>query len=160
MTGGWRGRGDASGDRPKEDIVAESKTKTKPTAMAVDEFVHAVGDPGRRQDCLALIALMKKITRCEPKMWGSSIVGFDDHHYRYESGREGDTFVLGFSPRKDAITLYLGPGLERFRETLDQLGKHRTGKGCLYIRRLADVDGSVLANLLEQAASNLQNGAG
>jgi hypothetical protein len=128
--------------------------------MTIDEFVKAVGDPGRRQDCLALIALMKKITGSEPRMWGSSIVGFGDHHYRYESGRKGDTFVLGFAPRKDAITVYLGPGLEGFQETLNQLGKHKAGKGCLYLRKLEDVDGSVLANLLKQAASSLQNGAG
>jgi hypothetical protein len=141
-----------------EDTVATSKTR--PISTIVDEFVKAVEDPGRREDCLALIALMKEITGCEPRMWGSSIVGFGDHHYRYASGREGDTFILGFSPRKDALTLYLGPGLERFQQTLDRLGKHKTGKGCLYLRRLQDVDGSVLANVLKQAASNLLNGSG
>jgi uncharacterized protein DUF1801 len=135
-------------------------SKTKPTPTTADDFVKALDDPKRREDCLALIALMKTITGSEPKMWGASIVGFGDHHYRYESGREGDTFVLGFSPRKDAITIYLGPGLERFQAIVDQLGKCKTGKGCLYIRKLEDVDGSVLANLLKQAASNLQNGVG
>jgi hypothetical protein len=151
-------RADASGTRPKEDPVAAPKTK--PTPTSVDDFVKAIDDPKRREDCLALIALMKKITKSEPKMWGSSIVGFGDHHYRYESGREGDTFVLGFSPRKDALTLYMGPGLERFQETLDQLGKYKTGKGCLYIRRLEDVDESILSKLLKQAATNLLNAAG
>ena len=138
-----------------------AEQKTKPTPASVDEFVKAIGDPKRREDCLTLIALMKKTTKCEPRMWGSSIVGFGDHHYRYESGREGDTFILGFSPRKDALTLYLGPcGIDRFQDTLDQLGKHKTGKGCLYIRRLDDVNQSVLATLLKKAATNLHNSAG
>lgn len=134
--------------------------KTKPTVASVEGFLNGIDDPNRREDCLAIAALMKKITRCEPRMWGTSIVGFGDHHYRYESGREGDTFILGFSPRKDALTLYLGPGLERFQETLDRLGKYKTGKGCLYIRRLEDVDTSVLAMLLKTAATNWSDGAG
>jgi hypothetical protein len=132
-----------------------AEQKTKPTPASVDEFVKAIGDPKRREDCLTLIALMKKTTKCEPRMWGSSIVGFGDHHFRYESGREGDTFVLGFSPRKDAITLYLGPTIDRLQEILDRLGKYKTGKGCLYIRRLDDVDESVLATLLRKAAANV-----
>ncbi len=134
--------------------------KTKPTPASVDDFVKAIADPKRREDCLTLIALMKKATKCEPKMWGLSIVGFGDHHYRYESGGEGDTFILGFSPRKDALTLYMGPSIDRFSETLDRLGKHKTGKGCLYIRSLADIDQSVLATLLKKAATNLLNSAG
>lgn len=134
--------------------------KTKPSLTSVEEFVKAIDDPKRREDCLTLVALMKEITGSEPKMWGSSIVGFGDFHYRYESGHEGDTFVLGFSPRRDATTLYLGPGIERFRETLDQLGKFKTGKGCLYIRKLEDVDGSVLSKLLKQAATHLPKAAG
>jgi hypothetical protein len=137
-----------------------AEQKTKPTPASVEDFVKAIDDPKRREDCLTLIALMKKTTKCEPKMWGASIVGFGDHHYRYESGREGDTFVLGFSPRKDAITVYLCRALDRFQETLDQLGKHKTGKGCLYIRRLEDVDGSVLATLLKKAVDGLLNSAG
>jgi hypothetical protein len=137
-----------------------AEQKTKPTAASVEDFVKAIDDPKRREDCLALIALMKKTTKCEPKMWGANIVGFGDHHYRYESGHEGDTFILGFSPRKDAISLYLSCDLGRFRETLDQLGKHKTGKGCLYIRRLEDVNQSVLATLLKEAANGLPKAAG
>jgi Domain of unknown function (DU1801) len=137
-----------------------AEQKTKPTAASVEDFVKAIDDPKRREDCLTLIALMKKTTKCEPKMWGANIVGFGDHHYRYESGHEGDTFILGFSPRKDAISLHLSCDLGRFRETLDQLGKHKTGKGCLYIRRLDDVNPSVLATLLKKAANGLPNAAG
>jgi Domain of unknown function (DU1801) len=144
--------------RPKEDTVATQKTK--PTAASVDEFVKAVDHPRRREDCLTLIALMKKVTKCEPKMWGPSIIGFGDRHYRYESGCEGDTCIIGFSPRKDALALYLSCDLEQLRDTLDQLGKHKTGKGCLYIRKLEDVDESVLALLLKKAASSHRNSAG
>ena len=134
--------------------------KTKPTPAGVEDFVKAFGDENRRADCNTLIALMRKITRCEPRMWGASIVGFGDHYYRYESGREGDTFILGFSPRKDALTLYLGPcGIDQFQETLGQLGKHKTGKGCLYIRTLAEVDKSVLESLLKKAAASLRDSA-
>jgi hypothetical protein len=140
--------------------MAEAKTKTKPTLASVEEFVKAIGDPIRREDCLALIALMKQATKCEPKMWGASMVGFGDHHYRYESGREGDTFLVGFSPRKDAITIYLCPNLERFRAILDRLGKYKAGKGCLYLRKLDDVDQAVLATLLKQAADRPLNSAG
>jgi hypothetical protein len=135
--------------------VAEQKTK--PTLASVEEFVKAVDDPKRREDCLTLIALMKKITKCEPKMWGSSIVGFGEFHYQYKSGHEGDTCILGFSPRKDALCLYLCSGIEPFKDTLAQLGKHKTGKGCLYIRRLDDVDKTVLAELLKKAASALHD---
>lgn len=134
-----------------------AEPKTKATPASVEAFVKAIDDPKRREDCVTLVALMKKVTKCEPKMWGSSIVGFGDHHYRYESGHKGDTFVLGFSPRKDAITVYLCAGIDRFSETLAKLGKHKTGKGCLYIRRLDDVDESVLATLLKKAAANPVN---
>jgi hypothetical protein len=144
--------------RPKEDIVAEPKTK--PTLASVEDFVKAVADARRRDDCFTLIKLMKKVTRCEPKMWGPSIIGFGDRHYRYDSGCEGDTFILGFSPRKDALALYLCDSLDKHRETLDQLGKHKTGKGCLYIRRLEDVDESVLTRLLKQAATDVRGSAG
>ena len=143
----------ASDIGPKEDVVATQKTK--PTTAGVEEFVKAIGDEKKREDCSTLITLMKKITKCEPRMWGSSIVGFGDHHYRYESGHEGDTFILGFSPRKDALTLYMGCAIDRFQDTLDHLGKYKTGKGCLYIRRLDDVNQNVLATLLKKAATNL-----
>jgi hypothetical protein len=151
-------RADASGTRPNEGTVAAQKTK--PTPAGVEDFVKAIGDDNRRADCNTLIALMKKITKCEPRMWGASIVGFGDHHYRYESGCEGDTFILGFSPRKDALTLYVGScGIDQFQQTLGQLGKHKTGKGCLYIRKLDDVDKSVLESLLKKAAASLRDSA-
>jgi hypothetical protein len=132
-----------------------AELKTKPTQASVDSFVESIADPKRRQDCLAVVELMKKATGSEPKMWGTSIVGFGDFHYRYESGREGDFFVMGFSPRKDALTLYLCAGIEPFREILQRLGKHKEGKGCLYIKSLDDVDTTALAALLKKAAASL-----
>jgi hypothetical protein len=141
-----------SGTTWKEGIVYTQKTK--PTPASVDSFLQSIGDPKRRQDCLTLVELMKKASGTEPKMWGTSIVGFGAYHYRYASGHEGDTCVIGFSPRKEALTLYLGWGLEPFQEILQRLGKHKHGKGCLYIRSLEDVDLSALAALLKKAASH------
>jgi hypothetical protein len=97
--------------------------------------------------------MMKKATKAQPKMWGSSIIGFGDHHYKYDSGREGDWFRAGFSPRKDALTLYLisGLGWPDQRDLMSKLGKHKTGKGCLYIKQLSDVDVKVLERLIERS---------
>jgi hypothetical protein len=148
----------ASGTHLKGDIVAARKTK--PAPVGAEDFVKAIGDETRRDDCLTLIALMKTITKCEPKMWGSTIVGFGDHHDQYGSGHEGDTFILDFSPRKDSRTLDLGPNTDRFRETLDQLGKHKVGKWYLYVRRPAGVNPSALSTLLKKAVANLLNSAG
>jgi hypothetical protein len=130
--------------------VAEMKTKQ--TDADVDAFLAAIADPRRRQDCVTMVGLMREATRQEPRMWGSSIVGFGTHHYRYESGREGDICVLGFSPRKSALTLYISGGLEPQRALLDRLGEHKEGKGCLYIRSLEQIDLAVLSEVLNAAA--------
>jgi hypothetical protein len=127
--------------------------KTKPTDVTVDSFLNAVPDPKRQQDAFALLELMKKAMKCEPKMWGPSIVGFGSYHYKYESGREGDSCLLGFSPRKDSLVLYLSSGHESIKKLLEGLGKHKMGKGCLYIKKLEDVDTSVLAKILKEAAT-------
>jgi hypothetical protein len=119
----------------------------------MDAFLAKVSDPARKQDCRALIDLMKKATKSEPKMWGASIVGFGDLHYRYDSGREGDTFLLGFASRKTDLTLYLGQALTTQQEAIEGLGKCKAGKGCLYIRRLEDVDMAALRRLLSEAAA-------
>lgn len=125
-----------------------SEQKPQPTAQTVEAFIGSIADEGRRQDCVALRDVMKDVTGCEPRMWGASIVGFGAHHYRYASGREGDTFLIGFSPRKGDLTLYGFAELELREVNLDRLGKHRSGKGCLYIKRVADVDAAVLRGLL------------
>ena len=129
-----------------------AEQKTRKTAASVDAFLQGIADPGRRDDCRALVEMMEEVTGEQPRLWGTSIVGFGDHHYRYASGHEGDTFLVGLSPRKDAITVYLH-WLEPFEAILDRLGKHKRGKGCLYLRGLADVDPVVLRELLETASA-------
>lgn len=136
-----------------------AEMRTKQTDADVDAFLAAIADPRRRQDCATLLELMRIATGSEPRMWGASIVGFGTHHYRYESGREGDICVLGFSPRKSALTLYLSGGLEPQQARLGRLGKHKTGKGCLYIRSLQEVDLGVLSELLNDAATRRRPGS-
>jgi hypothetical protein len=122
--------------------------KTKPTKLSVAAFIDALPDETRRADAKALVKLMQSATGEKPKMWGPSIVGFGSYHYTYESGREGDTPLAGFSPRKAATVLYGVTGLSDSDELLAKLGKHTTGGGCLYIKKLADVDRKVLEALV------------
>jgi hypothetical protein len=126
-----------------------AELKTKKTAASVAAFIDGIADEGRRKDCKAVAKLMKAATGAAPRMWGASIVGFGDWHYKYASGREGDWFLTGFSPRKDSLTLYIIPNLDAHAKHLAKLGKHTTGSSCLYIRRLADVDQAVLKRLIE-----------
>jgi len=128
-----------------------AENKTKPTATSVADFIAAIPEQQRRADAEVLIGLMRSATGEEPKMWGPSIVGFGSHHYVYESGREGDMPLVGFSPRKAATVVY-GLRLGGSEELLTRLGKFTTGKGCLYIKRLADVDVQVLTELVCGAA--------
>ena len=125
--------------------------KTVPTDADVEQFLNAIADERQRQDSLKLVELMKQVTGLEPRMWGSSIVGFGTYHYKYASGREGDMILAGFSPRKQALTLYNMGGFARLDELLGRLGKHTTGKGCLYIQRLDDIDLPTLTTLIEES---------
>jgi hypothetical protein len=127
--------------------------KTGPTEISVAAFVDAVAEPVRRSDAKALIKLMKDATGEKPKMWGPSIIGFGTHHYKYESGREGDTVLVGFSPRKPATVLYGVIGVKGAAALLAKLGKHSVGKGCLYIKDLSDVDQRVLAELIAKTVA-------
>lgn len=127
--------------------------KTKPTALSVAAFLDACNDEKQRTDAKALAKLMQKVTGNEPAMWGPSIVGFDTFHYTYESGRQGDMPIVGFSPRKAANVLYGTIGFEGVEAVLAKLGKHTTGKGCLYIKQLADVDMKVLETLIKKAVT-------
>jgi hypothetical protein len=124
-----------------------AESKTKPTKLSVAEFVNAIEDEGRRADAKALVKLMQQATGEKPKMWGPSIIGFGSYHYKYETGREGDMPLIGFSPRKAATVLYGLRGAGDAEAMLAKLGKHTTGKGCLYVKRLADVDAKVLQAL-------------
>ena len=122
--------------------------KTKPTEASVAGYLAAIEDAGRRSDCEALANLMAKATKQPPKMWGTSIVGFGSYHYRYESGREGDSCLVGFSSRKTEISVYLVGSFPEREELLARLGKHKMAKACLSLRKLSDVDISVLERLV------------
>ena len=133
-----------------------AEMKTTETEASVDKFLESVSDPQRREDCERVRALMREATGGDGKMWGDSIVGFGSYHYRYESGREGDWFLTGFSPRKSNLTLYIMAGFDRYDELLARLGKHSTGKSCLYVKRLADVDKSVLRELITASVRHMK----
>jgi Domain of unknown function (DU1801) len=126
--------------------------KTKVTTASVASYFAGIKDEDRRKDCKTLAKLMTKATKQSPKMWGKSIVGFGSHHYKYESGREGDICAVGFSSRKGDITVYGLTGAPRYEELLGKLGTHARGKGCLYIQKLGDVDPKVLEQLVANAA--------
>lgn len=125
-----------------------AELKTAKTRASVSTFLAGIADESRRKECRAVVRLMKAATGAPPRMWGDSIIGFGDMRCRYESGREVDWFLAGFSPRKDSLSLYLMPNLDAHAALLKKLGKHSTGKSCLYIKRLADVDQAVLERLI------------
>ncbi len=127
-----------------------AELKTKQTEASVDAFLKGIGDPVRQQECRAVAKLMQEATGAEPRMWGSSIVGFGSYRYRGASG-EREWFPVGFSPRKQDLTLYILAGFERNAALMRKLGKHKTGKACLYLKRLADVDLGVLRQIIEQS---------
>ncbi|HEX6251198.1 MAG TPA: DUF1801 domain-containing protein [Gemmatimonadaceae bacterium] len=128
-----------------------AELKTRPETTSAAEFIASIADDDRRSDCEAIAALMQEVTGAPPVMWGSSIVGFGRYHYKYESGREGDWMLVGFSPRKKDITLYLMAGFDRFPALMQRLGPHRTGKSCLYVKKLDDVDRAVLRDLVRSS---------
>lgn len=125
--------------------------KTRPTGASVDEHLAAVEPAGRREDAIRLRALMEEVSGERATLWGDSLIGFGEYHYRYDSGREGDFFRIGFAARKANLVLYLMAGVEAHPELLERLGKHRTGQSCLYLTRLAKVDEAVLRELVEAA---------
>ncbi|MBP7570207.1 MAG: DUF1801 domain-containing protein [Acidobacteria bacterium] len=124
-----------------------AENKTRPTRQSVASFLRALPEE-RRADCRILADMMKELTGADGRMWGSAIVGFGDYHYKYASGREGDWFLTGFSPRKNDLTVYVMAGLDGYAEQLARLGKHKAGKSCLYLKRLADIDLGVLRAIL------------
>ncbi len=127
-----------------------AENKTKPTSAAVTSFLKKFS-PELRKDCNTIIELLRSISKQEPVMWGTAIVGFGTRHYVYDSGREGDTMIVGFSPRKQAIALYLAGGLDPLQAELAKLGDHTTGKGCLYIKSLNDIDVAILKKILTKS---------
>lgn len=133
-----------------------AKLKTTPNEQSVEAFLQTVDNDQKRQDCYAILNLMKEAAGAEPQMWGPSIIGFGNYHYQYESGREGDWFLTGFSPRKQNLTLYIMPGFGRYEDLMNKLGKHKTGKSCLYIKKLEDVDLEVLKQLVGESVEYLR----
>ena len=133
-----------------------SDQKTKPTQKPVAAFLSQISDPGRRNDCQALIKLMSKVTGEKAVMWGPSIVGFGAYHYRYASGHEGDACLVGFSPRKSDLSLYIQRGLHRYPDLLKRLGKYKSGKSCLYLKSLEDVDAAVLEELVTRSVVDIK----
>ncbi len=134
--------------------MAENKTKV--TDVDPREFIASVEHPTRRADAEVLLEMMTRVTGCAPRMWGPSIVGFGRYHYRYESGREGDFMLTGFSPRKANLVLYVLPGYDDAGADLAELGKHRLGKSCLYVNKLADVDLEVLERLVADGVATMR----
>jgi len=138
--------------------MAKYRPKTKVTEVDPRKFIDKVKSDVKRKDGHELLALMQDITGAPPKMWGPSIIGFGTYHYAYASGHEGDTCLTGFSPRSGALVIYLGPGIEN-EKLMAKLGKHKRGKGCLYINQLDDVDRAVLRKLIEHSVAELRSGA-
>lgn len=136
--------------------MAEPKTNQ----AAVNELLEGVVDEEKRKDSLYLLELMTEISGCEPVLWNHGIIGFGNWHYKYESGPEGDWFVIGLSPRKQNLSIYLMDGFSRYEELMGQLGKHKTGKSCLYIKRLSDIDPKALRKLIEESYAHFEKKKG
>ena len=137
-------------------MAKNAEVKTKVNEASVEGFLNSVADEQARKDCLEILKMMKQATKEEPKMWGTSIVGFGSYHYKGASGREGDWFLTGFSPRKQNLTLYLNHGFDIHKDLLKKLGKHKTSMGCLYIKNLDDVDKKVLKELVTASVKRMK----
>lgn len=133
-----------------------AELKTKKNQASVADFLNAIDDQQKRADAKKIAALMRKATGAKAKMWGPSIVGFGNYHYQYASGREGDFMLTGFSPRKQNLTLYIMPGFKEFDALMTRLGKYKTGKSCLYIKALADIDIKVLETLINKSVTAMR----
>ena len=138
-------------------MAKTADVKTKKNEASVEGFLNTIKDEETRNDCFEIVQMMKKASKEEPKMWDSSIIGFGEYLYKYESGREGDTMKIGFSPRKQNITLYILLGADPENPLLKKLGKYTTGKGCLYIKKLAHIDKKVLQELINESAKRRLN---
>ena len=136
--------------------MAKTELKTKVNDASVTKYIEGVADEQKRNDSFEILKLMKQVTKVEPKMWGASIIGFGSYHYKGASGREGDWFLTGFSPRKQALTVYLNHGFDAHKDLLKKLGKYKTGMGCLYINKLDDVDRKVLKELVTASVKRMK----
>jgi hypothetical protein len=137
-------------------MAKSAELKTQVNEASVTDFLNSVEDEQKRKDSFEIMKMMKRVTKADPRMWGTSIVGFGTYHYKGASGREGDWMLIGFSPRKQNLTLYIMPGFERYPELMKKLGKYSTGKSCLYIKRLSDVDVEVLKELMAESVKMMK----
>lgn len=133
-----------------------AKNKTTETAYPVTDFINTIENEAKRNDAFELLKIMQEMTGFEPKMWGASIIGFGSYHYKYDSGHEGDAPLAGFSPRKDAISLYLSSSFENKEQLLSKFGKHKAGKGCIYIKKLTDIDLEILKIMISASVKEIQ----
>lgn len=129
--------------------MAKREIKTKENEASVEDFINLIEDETKREDCRKIAVMMEKASGKPPKMWGTSIIGFDQYHYKYDSGTEGDMCRIGFSPRKQNMVVYIVDGFEKYTELLSKLGKHSNGKSCLYFKKLSDIDENILKELIE-----------
>ena len=140
--------------------MAKVELKTAQNDASVDGFLASVENEQRREDCYQVLEIMRKVTGEEPKMWGKTIVGFGTYRYNYATGREGDWMLTGFSPRKQNLTLYIMSGFDRYAELMTKLGKYKTGKSCLYLKKLSDADPKVLKELIKQSVKHVAKHGG
>lgn len=133
-----------------------TENKTKPENASAAAFIKNVEDPQKRKDCQELMKIMHRITGKPSKMWGSSMVGYGTYHYKYDSGREGDYFVVRFSPRKQNVTIYVMPGFDRYSALMKKLGKYKLGRSCLYVKKLNDINRNILETLLARSVKDMR----
>jgi hypothetical protein len=138
--------------------MAKAELKTRETEASVEEFLNSIGDEERRRDSFHALEIFKRLTGEEPKMWGPSIVGFGSRVLKYDSGRELDWMLTGFSPRKGNLTLYIMDGFAKYDDLMARLGKHKTGKSCLYVKKLSDIDQAVLEELISESVASIRRG--
>lgn len=134
-----------------------AKNKTTETTASINDFLATVADDARRQDCFTIVKLMEQLSGFKAKMWGSAIIGFGSYHYKYASGHEGDAPLIGFSPRKNEISLYLSSDFENRAELLERLGKHKSAKACIYIKKMADIDQEVLKEMMALSIKHVKS---
>ncbi|QEE18133.2 DUF1801 domain-containing protein [Promethearchaeum syntrophicum] len=132
-----------------------SDLKTKQTDKSVNEFLSKIEDPIKQKASRQILKIMKEVSKTDPKMWGESIIGFGNYHYKYATGREGDWMRIGFSPRKQYLTLYIMDGFDKYNELMEKLGKYKTGKSCLYIKKMQDIDINILKELMKESLLNM-----
>lgn len=136
--------------------MSKNQNKTQATKVDPTKFIKTLKDMDVQQDCLTILELMKGLTQEVPVMWGPSIIGFGEYHYKYNSGREGDFFRTGFSPRKQNLTIYIMAGFDDYADLLKKLGKHKTSKSCLYVKRLADIDLDILEEIIKRSLLKME----